>query len=428
MDASQIVHELMHRRTLRDAYFPGAALEVAELRGLLLRTGELNNQELADLTAANVEQYLQRLKDRDARFTYEVTFGGDRGPQQRPPRPGLMVSVTDQDKTIDVFARDVDALRLSPPQLNFSVKGAGVEKMRELLRTGRSQEFGPGEVANLSTDFSFLAGSDPIEPLKLQLGPSGSSQSIPFRVTFGDGSDAIVYDWMEFKVLRRGTEEMELVGSGGGPFRVRLTVGQGQGNVSIEEDFVNAEVRSVQKLVKAASALKTGEYFELYDLKQGKRAFRAKLFDVPDWDTRLQALVADAVFVADRYKVELRLPAVVTPTDAENLILLRDLANGEFTAQGEFSVTIVKGSENEAGLLQLLAGSDAAIRLEREGYEPIPQLFGVTIPTGPIVVEAKKARLKNCDQARDAFQRANLGDDVEFVFSPCDKMRFKLAQ
>jgi hypothetical protein len=67
-----------------------------------------------------------------------------------------------------------------------------------------------------------------------------------------------------------------------------------------------------------------------------------------------------------------------------------------------------------------------AVRLEHGGYEPTPQLFGVTIQTGPIVAEAPNAKLKDCDQSREAFQQASVGDGVELIFSHCESMRFKL--
>ncbi len=431
MDASQIVHELMHRRTLRDAYFPGAAIEVGELRSLLLKTGELSDHELATLTTENVGQYQQRLRDRDSRFAYEITFGGDLGTPPRAPRPGLIMSMTDQDKTVDVFARDVDALKLSPPKFKFSVKGSAAEKMMELIRTGRKQEFGPGEITNFHTDFAFLAGignDSPVEPLMMQVGPSAASQSMPLRVTFGVGSEAVVYEWMEFKVVRAGTEELELMGGGGGPFRLRLILGptQNPGTVTIEMVFVNSEVRSIQKIMRAMRVATTAKYFELYDLRQGKHIVRGNLFNVPEWDPKLQRLVDDAVLVADRYRVELRLPAEVTDADAENLIWLRDLANGDLRSAGDFSMTVVKGTENEPALLQLFAGSGVAVRLAHGEYEPTPQLFGVKVATGPIVAEALTATLKDCDQSREAFQKANVGDDVELIFNHCEEMRFKL--
>jgi hypothetical protein len=155
--------------------------------------------------------------------------------------------MTDQDKTIDVFARDVDALKRNPPKLKFSVNGSGVEKMMELIRTGRKQEFGPGEITKLHTDFAFLAGignDSSVEPLMMHVGPSAASQSMPFRVTFGVGSEAVVYEWMEFQVVRAGTEELELVGGSGMPFRLRLVLGaaQTEGTVSIEMQFVNGDV------------------------------------------------------------------------------------------------------------------------------------------------------------------------------------------
>jgi len=48
-DASRIVSELMHRRTLRNHFFPGAALDPVELKRLLTKSGELSTEELEKL-------------------------------------------------------------------------------------------------------------------------------------------------------------------------------------------------------------------------------------------------------------------------------------------------------------------------------------------------------------------------------------------
>ena len=55
-----------------------------------------------------------------------------------------------------MFARDVEALNLNPPRARFTVTGSGVDKVNELIRSGRAQVIGPGELVDFTSDFAFL--------------------------------------------------------------------------------------------------------------------------------------------------------------------------------------------------------------------------------------------------------------------------------
>ena len=170
-----------------------------ELREVLFKTGELTMEELAAVTAENVEQYLRRLKDRDARFDYEVIFSGDLGPAKQGATgpPGLMASVSDGKKTINMFARDAEALRLSPPKGSFSFKKEAAPKLEEFRRTGRPQEFGPDELVNFTFELPLMPAPDKETRNQSLLIKRSPSQRFLLRVTFGAGGAAVVYDLME---------------------------------------------------------------------------------------------------------------------------------------------------------------------------------------------------------------------------------------
>jgi hypothetical protein len=42
----------------------------------------------------------------------------------------------------------------------FTLKGSGVDKFQEFIRTGKAQDFAVGELATFSSDLSFLMPSD----------------------------------------------------------------------------------------------------------------------------------------------------------------------------------------------------------------------------------------------------------------------------
>ncbi|MGD0580715.1 MAG: hypothetical protein ABSC08_17530 [Bryobacteraceae bacterium] len=112
--ASELVHQLLFRRTLREAFFPKVIMDVADLQAALAQTRHLTVDELGALSADNVAQFLDRIRDRDPRFDYEVAFGTAAAPIASVARNGLIVSLSDEEKTINVFARDVEALRRNP--------------------------------------------------------------------------------------------------------------------------------------------------------------------------------------------------------------------------------------------------------------------------------------------------------------------------
>ena len=83
LDNMELVHELAYRRTLRNLAFPGAVFDVTELRRIVSKSGDKTMAELEKLTDANLEDEIERWKERDARFNYQIVFDGDLGPPRQ---------------------------------------------------------------------------------------------------------------------------------------------------------------------------------------------------------------------------------------------------------------------------------------------------------------------------------------------------------
>ena len=73
MGAIELARELMFRRTIRNHFFPNLALDVQELKSLVKAVAKgmesLGDVEIEKLVTENKQQYLDRLRDRDPRFT-----------------------------------------------------------------------------------------------------------------------------------------------------------------------------------------------------------------------------------------------------------------------------------------------------------------------------------------------------------------------
>jgi hypothetical protein len=67
-------------------------LDVDGLRALITGTGKMTDAELEGLTEENVDQLLLRMKNRDARFNYEITYSRDRVLAKPEVSPGEVFS------------------------------------------------------------------------------------------------------------------------------------------------------------------------------------------------------------------------------------------------------------------------------------------------------------------------------------------------
>jgi hypothetical protein len=411
-DASQMVHELLHRRTLRNAYFPNVAIDVATVRELIHRTGEMSDEQLASLTAENAEQYLDRLKARDARFSYEIAFGHDSGPIPDHPRHGLVVSIFDGTKRIDVIARDVQALNLNPPKLTVGFKGLGVQKIVDVVRRGGNAEFAPEEIGEVTTDFGFLMPKLTTAG-RFRVTQRVPKHTIPFRVTFGKGPHAVLYDWMAGSVVRGGTQEAELLLTSKAPFgmRVRMDADQGVGSVTIEPKLSGARIRDIHKLQQAAAAIHASHWLELFNLEQDRVFVGGEVTDLQLWNTGVESFLLDAIMICDAYGADLRLPERFAEQDEEVFNFLKALAMGEVQTSGNMSMGITVSAENRDQLLAFVSGRNS-LRLERPEHDPPLVLFGGNVRTGPIAVEALDAKVTDEDGTRQAILNAQTGDVI----------------
>jgi len=69
-----IVKELTFRPAIRDLFFPGATLNVSEIRSMLLKTGDYTNSELSNIADETVEQFIERLRNKEPRYDYQVSY------------------------------------------------------------------------------------------------------------------------------------------------------------------------------------------------------------------------------------------------------------------------------------------------------------------------------------------------------------------
>lgn len=441
ISASDILHELIHRRTIRNHFFPGAAIDPIELKKIVSKSGELNTEELESLTENNLEDFIERLKERDARCNYQIIFDGDIGPPSasRPVTDGLIVSISNGSKTINVLARDREALSSNPPRFQFSLNEAGIKKYKEMVKTGTQQEFLAEEFGSMAmtTDWPVLAplmNKVDISKARLIISPPimSKDQERSIKVRFSGNGKSVEYGLMTLRPVRIGTEESEYVCEGDNlPFKMFIVCPKNatptnRGTIRFSSKIVGCAATKVLKFIDAMATVQPAGEIEIFDLKDEVVCFRSKIeLEAGSEEQAYRRFVNDIALIANRFQVELRIPASITQEDIESILLLKAFAQGERVSLNDLSATLVKSDSNKELLPIQLATGRGVFRFAHPRNEKNLKLFGMDIETAPHTIEAE-CEINNLAGTLDAFQRASIGDGVEISFRPVSPARVAL--
>ena len=266
--ASEIIGHLIHFDSIREHFFPNTVLNTRAILEQLAGTNEFTDDELGKLNEANVKSYVERLQSRDHRFTYQITFGRDRPPTPEVPI-GSLLNIAQDGTAINVFPRDIEALRVCPPQITLMPKGAGVEKFLDNCRSGRPQTFTAEELF-IKSDLDFLLPREGHWE-EFSVGPTASTKTNPFRITFGKGESAVLYEYVQFREVRRGTEERLFESVTGFPLQMFLLIRpSGTCDFRFEKPAITQPVTHFMKLGRALSAMNRDGSIEFYDLESSE--------------------------------------------------------------------------------------------------------------------------------------------------------------
>jgi hypothetical protein len=431
--APDIVHELLHRKAIRDHFFPGASLDPTELKKILSRTGELSMEELEAINDGNLGDYIERFKARDARCDYEIVFGNhpESDVGQGTGRPGLMLSFTDSNKSVNVYSRDEEALKADPPKISFTIKGTGVEKFITLVRKGIAQEFSSAEVQGITTNWALLEPLRGAKGYKLIVKPSvwPRERTIKARLVFGSGTSAVEYGFIEFSPARIGADEVELVSVADSlPFRFSFVLpltDQGNAHWTFDERFVGRKVRDVQKFMNALTQLVPSGILQVYDLEREREIFCAtpSMSAETVKQQHFRELIDDLVAIETRFKVQLLMPQDFTEEDLETLALLKAYAEGGSMALNDISVVLTKSGENQNTVPSAL-GTPGRLRFRNEN--PQARFLGALVNVGPAEMCTDHSVVNDLESTIIRFKEANIGDGVPISFKPLGPVRFSL--
>jgi hypothetical protein len=436
VQGSDIVRELIFRHNLRNHFFPEAQL-LDVVRKLAGTSDKITENELEMIPGEQVEQYIERLRLKDPRFDYDVTFGGDRGPDvfPPPPEPGLVAAITDGRKTIKAYARDGNALSLDPVGFSITLGGAGVDKMDSLIRRGHSQQFDAKEIRDFKATVPLLSHLG-LVPGEFGIGfrSASASQPLPLRLSFVREKERVVYEMLDFYILRAGTDEVEISTRNDDlPFEIRFifptqSTQTTKWTAHIKKRFAGKDVQQVRKAVGALRFLEAGCEIELYSLRHGKPVavlgsppFR---FDIPHQSVVWLDMLAS---ISEKFGVNIRLPesGMIVQQDYESVNLLYALATGGTLSVDNISMKLVKSVENSKTTPELLRSPPSLTMVYPSAKF---KLFGTEIYQGGCGMHLDKAEFRSLDQTLRDFEKAEVGEGVALSIRPLEPVRLFLTQ
>jgi hypothetical protein len=437
LSASEIVNELLFRRTLRNSFFPTVMLDIPELRRRVTETGKLSTQELGKLTDENVEDLIERHQDQDARFRYEYVFDPESGPPsaQVPTSPGLFMTIADGAKKLNLYAKDVKALQANPPRFSLGFTSSGAKKFESFLDTGAPQEFEVDDLGPFTSNLPLLKDS-PVTPQKLTVAPSPAvtNRKRNVRVIFRRSeAECLQYNLMEMNPVQVGRKEMTLaVSHARVPLRIQfvtpIPLTQGA-NVSITIEFQDKrhDVRELKKALDALAIMRPSGKLLVIDIET-EQTFLDVTVEMPPEKSRVaryRNLLGILVRIADRFDVTLRTSSKPTKKDLETIALLKRYMDNDTLDLSEITMTVVKSEKNENLFSEQLPNGKGLFRVANQEYTPVPEVFGIPVRTGPVAMDME-AEIRNFPETLENFQKAHMGSGVKISLRPLGPVRFSL--
>ncbi|MGA9644760.1 MAG: hypothetical protein WBQ76_02395, partial [Candidatus Korobacteraceae bacterium] len=433
MQASHIVRDLFHFKTVREAFFPDAVSDIAKLKALVMNTDALSVDECGTITAEYAQQYLINMKALDPRCHYELSIGGERAPKPNP-EPGLLLAFRRGDLLTRVFARDIDAIRLDPITFQLKLQPSAGEKIRQAAETGRPQILLPGEVLSISSESPLMAflNRDLRQP-GMEIVPQvpDPTKLIPLRFVFGQGSDVKEINYLPFRQEYVGQREVTLRSCSQLPVEVRMIFHLDKGaTINIAPVFTGANVCNLQHVIDCMTTLKVSPFIEVSSVEFGVPILAGEVpFSAATGiEPGLLDVITDAALISKHFGVALKLPDKITDDDLQALLELKRIATGEvfdvekihfsFAKDGDEKVDVIMASGPSPGSLLVVPNSD---------LDPVA-VFGVAIKVGRPIFQCERVTLDDVPEAQRRYMAAKPGGEFPVTWKCLGKCRFISGQ
>jgi hypothetical protein len=428
MQGSDIWIEVLRRPDILDDFFPNLQIDPGRIKALLSKTADLSTPKLGQVAQEHVEQLKRRLENKDARFTFGVTFPPDgigsaeemvQQLMRRVPPPGIVMSASDGSKIIDFYARDLAGLSDDPPTVTIRMSGEVAGKLQQAIKLGARHELEPVDILQMPSVMAELFPSGLVEGCKVIVGPSRPTRRAALRVEFASSQTTIVYERIEFAVLRQGTEEIEIRSVQEDlPFELSAIENiSGVGRLALKQRLKGREIHAVRKWIEVLTMLLGGAELKVFGPARNAPLIRAVLTakGLPIPAGGLETL-DNLQEVSDRSGQPVHVSDKWSPTDYRTLRFLLDaVRTGRARRDDVDSVTILLTRNPQL----TPEGFPADCECPFSGQQPESATYQIGddhISLGRHIIGCQRATLQDYSQTKEAFFAAKEGQPVSFSF------------
>lgn len=319
---------------------------------------------------------------------------------------------------------------LSGSNLQFSDSGS--QKYLDFIRMGKEQTWDPQEVSAfnstfpLLSDIKFIPGS-----LAVSVRSMPDDRVIPLKLLFSRGGTQVVLDYVEFRKVRSGAEEVEIATVGTPPLGITLVLpfnGASEVTATFSTNLPGQMIQQVAKACDAFELLQSGCTLELVSLKLNGHLCTLACDPLPlRFKPRFLKFVKDLSAIAAKFNANFAMPSTLTlpPDEEEAFMLLRAFALNEPLELNRFTPTLIKSPEN-ATIVPQQFRDEIVLRLEHENSTAV--LFGTTIRLGSTKIQMDRVEVLQFSNTMKRFSGAKMGEAVPIPLRPLVPVRFEIVE
>lgn len=435
MQASDIVDELINNRPLRDAFFPvNAITTVLKVREIAMNTEGATTAELGRYAAEHAQQYLSSSVNLDPRLRAVVAIGGDRQERQAAHQQGLVMSLSEGDKTTHFFARDPRAFNLDPIRFSVTTKYQRRLDLEKALDLGLPFKLSVGELSKIDVSSpllrSLFEGTNPAN-FEFEVRPALPRElartHLPLRLVAGHHQESVEIAYLSFKITRAGRRRITFVSEGTLPAEITLWFQLGEdlnAGLSIRPIVQGAKARDLHHVLQFLDEVRRSGEIEIFSLETAEMLFRGSrgLSDDLTIGPELRRIIRDAAIVSNFFGRDLCIPEKIYKKDLEALVMLTRIATGEDFFDVNVNSSLVKDLAFQSRVLEAIDGGQQSIRLVNPNGWDTFIVFNQQIASGPVTLEGHGVTLISPSDTRQAYLAAPEGAAVPWnmhCHGPC---------
>jgi hypothetical protein len=440
MTASEILHELVYNRPLRDMFFPDHAVSNAlTIRQIALGTENASLDQKEKFAVEAAQQFLEGNLDLDPRLEPFVSVGLMRQPNYTRGFAGSVFSVNKGNMAVHYVPRNPTAYNLDPIQLQMTLSQEDSKNLNRAINTGLPFKLSAGAILKLDSESALLRHFFPsadLSQLQLEMRPGIpakiAAKEFPMRFLTGPPKDPKELPYLPFKISQIGRKEITLTSCSRLPIEIsiRLSAPPKQGaKITIRPLLPGANAIELVKIFEFLDTLAETGNLEVFSLdppgslfsELGKFSNRLKI------SAGLKA-ISEAALISKFFRVPLLIPDRITGQDLEAIQTLKRIATGEPLSQMNVSANLIKDSALLENVTKFLGGAPTAVRMENPtGWQNV-RIFGQTIDTGSISVVADEVVVLDGKETLKRYLDASEGAAVDWKGTIRGVCRFVAAQ